>query len=153
MVESAESYWILPDDGGIGVESHWNQQNRLGLSLKLAESLQSPVRVGRIGAALDRSWRNPSGVRSRKANSCSILLEIPMAARDSSGSHARCFKRAVMHEPSKDVQRLCVSRRLWSPSSEIAVLPRSPAFSSAFFPPVQGGAEALWRRSFKIAII
>ena len=66
---------------------------------------------------------------------------------------ARCSKRAVMYEPSKDVQRLCVSRHLHSPSFEIADLPRSPAFSSAFFPPVQGGAEALWRRSFKIAVI
>ena len=65
---------------------------------------------------------------------------------------ARHSKRAVMYEPSKDVRGLCVSRRLRPPSFEIANLPGSPAFSSAFFPPVQGGAEVLLRRSFEIAV-
>ena len=51
-----------------------------------------------------------------------------------------------------------MSWRLRSPSYEIAVLQRSPVFLSAFFPPVQGSAEALRRRrsrspSFEVAFL
>ena len=59
--------------------------------LELAESARRSIKVGGI----------------RRADSYCIHLEIPMAARDSSGRCARCPKRAVMREPSKDVRRLC----------------------------------------------
>ena len=63
LAELAESSWILPNVGGIGVESHWSWKNRLGLSLTLAESLQSPIEVSRIGAAFNQSWQAVLSVR------------------------------------------------------------------------------------------
>ena len=121
-----ESFWILFEVGVIRAESFRSWRNQLGLFPKLAESMRNPFEVGGIDSESFRSWRNRYGILSKIVESCYILLEIPVVARDSSGSRVRIV-RAIMRELSKGVRKLYLFSRLRPPSFEIAFILRSPA--------------------------